>query len=255
VPTCEEFHNQRDSSRTFCMGFPSQTQGKQASGVDGFCSAAAGFCRRVRSQLGKKVHCVGLFVGHGMSVDEGRPNFCTCANIRRDSVRGPVAGSGPFQLLTVTLAVSFAMIPIRALMNADCPFCRMVAGQERASCVWDDPCVFGIMSLEQPTPYKVLIIPKTHVETIFDLSDELASEIFKVTVRVSRAVREASGCAGLNIIQSNGSAGQQDVFHFHLHIVPRFPKDNIVLRWENRVEERFRLDKLAGEIKTRIRAL
>ena len=137
------------------------------------------------------------------------------------------------------------------MSNPDCVFCQIARGKERASYVWDDPHVFGMMSLEQPTPYKVLILPKEHVETIFDLSDELASAIFQATVKVARAIRAASGCDGMNIVQSNGKLGQQDVFHFHLHIVPRFPGDGIQLKWDNTPEDRSRLDGLAEEIRTK----
>ena len=135
------------------------------------------------------------------------------------------------------------------MRKADCIFCRIADGAERASIVWDDPLAFGMMSLEQPTPYKVLMIPKEHVENIFELSDPLAAALFQATVKVARAVRRVSGCPGLNLVQSNGSAGHQDVFHFHLHIIPRFQGDSIVLKWDNKVEERARLDQLAEEIR------
>jgi histidine triad (HIT) family protein len=105
------------------------------------------------------------------------------------------------------------------------------------------------MSLEQPTPYKVLMIPKQHVETLFDLSDELAASLFQATVKVARAVRTASACEGLNLVQSNGRAGQQDVKHFHLHLVPRFENDGVVLSWDNTPADRSRLDELAEEIR------
>lgn len=133
-----------------------------------------------------------------------------------------------------------------------CPFCRMVSGEARASYVWDDPDVFGILSLEQPTPYKVLMITKRHVASLFDLSDDLAAALFRATVRVARAIRAASGCPGLNLVQSNGRVGQQDVFHFHLHIVPRFENDGIVLAWDNRVVHRSRLDALAEQIRSHV---
>src|ERR1043166_7217642 len=109
-----------------------------------------------------------------------------------------------------------------------------------------------MMSLEQPTLYKVLMIPRKHVESLFDLSDELAATLFKATVRVARAVRDVSSCPGLNIVQSNGKIGQQDVFHFHLHIVPRFKDDGIILKWDNTVEERAKLDALAHEISSAV---
>ena len=135
------------------------------------------------------------------------------------------------------------------MRKSDCIFCRIAEGKERASIVRDDPLVFGMMSLEQPTPYKVLMIPKEHVENLFELSDPLAAALFQATVKVARAIRRVSSCPGLNLVQSNGSVGQQDVFHFHLHIVPRFPNDGIILKWDNKVEERPKLDQLAQGIR------
>ena len=108
----------------------------------------------------------------------------------------------------------------------------------------------AFLSLEQPNPYKVLVIPRSHVETIFALSDELATAIFQATVKIARGVREASKCEGMNLVQSNGRAGQQDVFHFHLHIVPRFTGDNIVLAWDNTPAPTERLSQIASEICT-----
>ena len=136
--------------------------------------------------------------------------------------------------------------------HLSCPFCRMVTGSERASYVWQDSEVFAIMSLEQPTPYKVLVIPKSHVASLFELTDDLAAAIFRVTVKVARAIRTASHCPGLNLVQSNGRVGQQDVEHFHLHIVPRFENDGIVLNWDNTEMARSHLDALAEEIRLQI---
>jgi histidine triad (HIT) family protein len=108
----------------------------------------------------------------------------------------------------------------------DCVFCKILSGDVPAHFVYEDEKVAAFLSLEQPTPCKVLVVPREHVEMIFDLNDELAAAIFQATVR------EASGCSGLNLIQSNGRVGQQDIFHFHLHIVPRFEDDGIVLAWD-----------------------
>ncbi len=130
-----------------------------------------------------------------------------------------------------------------------CIFCEISSGNAPASFVYNGAHVFGIMSLEQPNPYKVLIIPHAHVESIYDLDDDLAASIFQTTVKVARAIRDASNCEGLNIVQSNGKAGQQDVFHFHLHIVPRFFDDQIIFGWDNTPANRDVLDNLANEIK------
>ena len=65
------------------------------------------------------------------------------------------------------------------------------------------------MSLDQSKQYKVLVVPHVHIENIYDLSAEDAAHIFQSTVKIARAVREASGCEGLNLVQSNGRAGQR----------------------------------------------
>lgn len=134
----------------------------------------------------------------------------------------------------------------------DCVFCQILAGSISAHFVYEDDIVVAILSLEQPNPYKVLVVPRDHVETVYDLSDEQASAIFKATVKIARGVREVSKCDGMNLVQSNGRAGLQDVFHFHLHIVPRFFKDSIVLDWDNTPAPQEQLSQFAQEIRTQL---
>ena len=106
------------------------------------------------------------------------------------------------------------------------------------------------MSLEQPNPYKVLVVPREHVETVYDLNEEQASAIFKATVKIARGVRDVSKCDGMNLVQSNGKAGLQDVFHFHLHILPRFFGDSIIFDWDNMPAPQEQLSQIAQEIRT-----
>ncbi|MDQ6644510.1 MAG: HIT domain-containing protein [Chloroflexota bacterium] len=138
----------------------------------------------------------------------------------------------------------------------DCVFCEIVAGRLPASFVWKGEDVLAFMSLEQPNPYKVLVIPRVHIETLYDLSSDQAARIFQTTVRVARAIRDVSGCEGLNVVQSNGRVGQQDVFHFHLHLVPRFHDDTatgrILLHWDNTEQERSILDALAADLRSHL---
>ncbi|HZO73917.1 MAG TPA: HIT domain-containing protein [Ktedonobacteraceae bacterium] len=138
----------------------------------------------------------------------------------------------------------------------DCIFCEIIAGRAPASFVYQGEQVVAFMSLEQPNPYKVLVVPRAHVETIYHLNDEQAALIFQTTVRVAKAIRTISGCAGLNVVQSNGTAGQQDVFHFHLHLLPRFSGDTqrgrIQLSWDNTAATRLELDKLAGDLRSQM---
>ena len=134
----------------------------------------------------------------------------------------------------------------------NCVFCRILAGELPAHIVYEDDLVVGFLSLEQPNPYKVLVVPREHVETVYDLNDELAGAIFQATAKIARGVRDVSKCDGMNLVQSNGKAGLQDVFHFHLHIVPRFFGDNIVLDWDNTPASQEKLSQLAQEIRTQL---
>ena len=130
----------------------------------------------------------------------------------------------------------------------ECVFCGILSGNIPAHFVYKDDLVVAFLSLEQPNPYKVLVVSRAHVETVYDLSDEQAAAIFKVTVKIARGVRGVSKCEGMNLVQSNGRAGQQDVFHFHLHIVPRFSGDGIVLDWDNTAAPPETLNQYAREI-------
>lgn len=135
----------------------------------------------------------------------------------------------------------------------DCIFCRIVSGDAPAHFVYEADRVVAFLSLEQPNPYKVLVIPRSHVPNIYDLNDDLAAAVFKATTRIARGVRDVSGCEGLNLVQSNGRAGQQDVFHFHLHIVPRFIGDAIILDWDNTPAPTEQLRRFAHEIRAGLR--
>ena len=133
-----------------------------------------------------------------------------------------------------------------------CIFCDIIAGKAPASIVYENDFVLGIMSLDPPNPYKAMILPKDHVENIYDLSAEQASHIFQAAVVVANGIKSASKCPGLNLIQSNGVIGQQDVFHFHLHLLPRIENDSVTLNWPNAIAERHDLDQMASEIRSRI---
>jgi len=131
-------------------------------------------------------------------------------------------------------------------------FCGIIEGEIQAHFVYEDDLVVAFMSRVQPNPYKVLVIPRAHVEMVYDLSDEQAGAILIATIRIARGVRDVSKCEGLNLVQSYGKVGQQDVFHFHLHIVPRFVGDSIVLDWDNTPAPPETLNQLAREIRERL---
>jgi len=97
----------------------------------------------------------------------------------------------------------------------------------------------------------VLVVPRRHVETIFELDDSLAARLSQTVVKVARAVRTAIGAPGLNVWQSNGEAAFQEVPHVHFHLFPRYPADGMirVYRQHPEPESRSQLDALARRIR------
>ncbi|MFC5527262.1 HIT family protein [Rhodanobacter ginsengisoli] len=111
---------------------------------------------------------------------------------------------------------------------AACPFCAIAAGDAPASVIHDDGKVLAFMDLRQAVPGHVLVVPRKHVPDLYALDDGEAAGVMQVAVRVARALREAYHVPGLNLWQSNGEAGGQEVLHFHLHVHPRRPGDGLL---------------------------
>jgi histidine triad (HIT) family protein len=112
-----------------------------------------------------------------------------------------------------------------------CIFCRLVAGEIPAARVYEDELTVAFMDIGQCNPGHVLVAVKRHAATLFDLSEDEAAAVMRSARRVALAVREAFDPPGLTLLQANGREGDQTVFHFHIHVVPRHADDGIALSW------------------------
>lgn len=112
-----------------------------------------------------------------------------------------------------------------------CIFCRLVAGEIPSARVYEDAQTLAFMDLGQVNPGHVLVAIKRHAATLLDLSAEEAGAMMQTAHRVAVAVREAFDPPGLTLLQASGKAGDQTVFHCHMHVVPRHPGDGITLSW------------------------
>ena len=130
-----------------------------------------------------------------------------------------------------------------------CIFCEIVAGRIPSATVYEDEHVFAFMDIAPANPGHLLIIPKQHYRNIFDMPAEVGSKIMEAAVPLAEAIRKALDPDGLNLFQSNEAAAFQTVFHFHLHLIPRWKTDPLRLPWqpsEGDIEE-------IGEIASKIR--
>jgi histidine triad (HIT) family protein len=114
----------------------------------------------------------------------------------------------------------------------DCPFCEIVAREDRdAREVYRDAHVVAFFPLEPATLGHTLVVPREHVSDIWSLDEETAAHLARATLSLAGAVKRAMMPEGMNIIQSNGEAASQTVFHLHVHIVPRWVGDAIGRIW------------------------
>jgi len=112
-------------------------------------------------------------------------------------------------------------------MSESCSFCKIVSGENSASVVYEDSNVLAFMDLHPANVGHTLVVPKEHWETLYDIPEEVLSELFAVVKRISVAVKKAVGAEGISILQFNGRAAGQSVMHLHVHVIPRFRGDTV----------------------------
>ncbi|MDH7489835.1 MAG: HIT family protein [Anaerolineae bacterium] len=114
-----------------------------------------------------------------------------------------------------------------------CVFCDIIARRAPAHIVYEDAATVAFMDIMPIHEGHTLVVPKTHAADAFEIDPEDAAAAMRTAVKVARAVKAAFGCDGVNIFQSNGPAAGQTVFHFHIHVLPRWTGDrSIALRRE-----------------------
>jgi histidine triad (HIT) family protein len=112
-----------------------------------------------------------------------------------------------------------------------CIFCKLVSKEIPASIVFEDDQTLAFMDLGQVNPGHVLVASKRHAATLLDLSADEAAAVMRSAYRVAQAISATFDPPGLTLLQANGKEGDQTVFHFHMHVVPRHAHDGIALTW------------------------
>lgn len=117
-------------------------------------------------------------------------------------------------------------------MSNDCVFCAILEGTAPAEPLIETDRSFAFMNANPATLGHALVIPKRHANDIWELTPEDGVAVWTLTHRIARAARDAFSPDGLNLFQANRRAGWQSVFHFHIHVVPRWADDPLVPNWQ-----------------------
>ena len=135
---------------------------------------------------------------------------------------------------------------------SNCVFCRIVAKEIPATVVYEDAHTLAFMDIGQVNPGHVLVAVKKHLENIFALDEAQAAAVFRAAANVARAIRGAFEPQGLSVYQANGAAAGQTVLHLHIHLVPRYEGDGMVLTWPVKNPPREKLTEYAAKIRAKL---
>lgn len=130
----------------------------------------------------------------------------------------------------------------------DCIFCKIVRGEAPSWKVMENEHVYAFLDINPVSKYHTLVIPKKHYENIFDIGESDMQHVAVMLRKLSRIYQTRLGIENLQIINSNGSEGQQDVFHIHFHIVPRKLGDGQNIKWTTYPEWRDEFDGLLAQL-------
>ena len=115
---------------------------------------------------------------------------------------------------------------------ADCIFCMLANGEIPTATLYEDGEFRVIMDANPATKGQCLILPKAHYANIYEMPEDLTGRAFVLAKRMAGRLTEALGCDGFNLVQNNGEEAGQTVFHFHIHLIPRYKGgERIIANW------------------------
>lgn len=114
----------------------------------------------------------------------------------------------------------------------NCIFCKIAGGEIPAATLYEDENFRVILDLGPASKGHALILPKVHAANIYEISDEMAAKAMILAKKMAAKMTDALKCDGFNIVQNNGETAGQTVFHFHMHLIPRYKGDKVGITWE-----------------------
>ena len=117
------------------------------------------------------------------------------------------------------------------MKDANCIFCKIAKGEIPSKTLYEDERFRVILDLGPATKGHALILPKAHYADLYELPEELAGEAMKLAKKMAAKMTEKLKCEGFNLIQNNGDMAGQTVFHFHMHMIPRYQGDKVGIGW------------------------
>ena len=118
------------------------------------------------------------------------------------------------------------------MRDENCIFCKIAAGEIPSATLYEDDDFRVILDLGPASKGHALILPKNHYRNLYDIDDEVASKAILLAKKMITKLTDVLNCDGYNIVQNNEEAAGQTVFHFHMHMIPRYENDQVGLGWK-----------------------
>lgn len=134
----------------------------------------------------------------------------------------------------------------------DCIFCKINKGEIPSTTIYEDDDFKVMLDINPASKGHAVILPKNHAANLFELEDEDAEKLFKVARKCAKAMMEVLHCDGINVLQNNGEAAGQTVFHLHVHLIPRYKGDTVNISWKPGTPEENAAE-LAAQIKAAVK--
>ena len=132
---------------------------------------------------------------------------------------------------------------------SDCIFCKIAGGDIPSATLYEDDDFRVILDLGPATKGHALILPKHHYANLYEIPEEMAAKAMVLAKRMAAAMTETLGCDGFNIVQNNGEVAGQTVFHFHMHLIPRYKGGDEMILWKANHFSDEEMDALAEKLK------
>ena len=113
-----------------------------------------------------------------------------------------------------------------------CIFCKIANGEIPSATLYEDEDFRVILDLGPATKGHALILPKNHFDNLFEIPEDMDAKAFILAKKIAKKMKDVFGCDGVNIVQNNGVAAGQTVFHFHIHLIPRYEGDHAGVTWK-----------------------
>jgi len=113
--------------------------------------------------------------------------------------------------------------------NSKCIFCKIIAKEASSQIIFENEDILAFKPLEEVSKGHTLVVPKKHFENIFDIEKDKLEKLIAVSKDLSKKLAKENSATGINLLHASGKDAQQSVFHFHLHIIPRYEKDGLDL--------------------------